>query len=276
MSKLNITGNKIFYIQAADCNLRVKSIKPDNLKNNLPPLIFLHEGLGCIEMWKDFPEKLCNVLGAYGLIYERKGYGKMADRFGRKWPYDYLVKEATIYLPAFLKACNIKNAILVGHSDGGSIALIGAAERGDMIHSIITEAAHVFVEDITTLGIKEVVDSYENKNLKEKLARYHGKNTDTIFYRWAETWLDPEYRQWNIESFMPKITCPLLVLQGEDDEYATSAQVQKIKNQVSGPVKTELVPNCGHIPHFQAGEKVLEIMKDFILKNNSTPNLLRH
>lgn len=276
MLKLNITGNKFFYIQAADCDLRVKSIKPDNLKNNLPPLIFLHEGLGCIEMWKDFPEKLCNALGAYGLIYERKGYGNMADRFGRKWPYDYLVKEATIYLPAFLKACNIKNAILVGHSDGGSIALIGAAERGDMIHSVITEAAHVFVEDITTLGIKEVVDNYENKNLKEKLARYHGKNTDTIFYRWADTWLDPEYRQWNIESFMPRITCPLLVLQGEDDEYATSAQVQKIKNQVSGPVKTKLVPNCGHIPHFQAGEKVLEIMKDFILKNNSTQNLLRH
>ncbi|MDM8537247.1 alpha/beta hydrolase [Desulfobacterales bacterium HSG17] len=265
MPNKNIADSKIFNVQAADCCLRVKRITPDNADKNLLALIFLHEGLGCIEMWKDFPEKLCKATGCIGLIYERKGYRDMADKFGRKWPHDYLVLEAAIYLPAFYKACNIDRAILVGHSDGGSIALLAAAEHEKLVHGVITEAAHIFVEDITTQGIKKVVHNYKNNDLKQKLAIYHGENTDTIFYRWADTWLDPEYRPWNIESFLSRMTCPLLVLQGEDDEYATSAQVQGIKNQVSGPVEAKLIPNCAHVPHFQAKEKVLELMKEFII-----------
>jgi len=275
MSNLNknTPDSEIFHIRAADCTLRVKRIKTDNNNKNLPPLIFIHEGLGCIEMWRNFPEKLCKATGCMGLIYERKGYGDMADRFGRKWPYDYLVQEALIYLPAIFKACDINKAVLVGHSDGGSIALIGAAEHGHLVHGVITEAAHIFVEDITTQSIKEVVYNYENNDLKQKLARYHGKNTGKIFYRWADTWLDPEYRQWNIESFLPRITCPLMVLQGEDDEYATPAQVQGIKNQVPSQVEAKLIPNCGHVPHFQAKEKVLELMKGFI--NGSCSDLIK-
>jgi len=271
MSNLNknFSENKIFKIQAADCCLRVKRIIPYNLNKNLPSLVFLHEGLGCIEMWKDFPETLCNLTNCMGLLYERKGYGDMADRFGKKWPYDYLVQEALVYLPAILEACEISRPILVGHSDGGSIALIGAAEHGNQVHGVITEAAHVFVEDITTQGIKKVVYNYENNNLKSKLVRYHKKHTDTIFYRWADTWLDPEYRHWNIESFLHKITCPLLVIQGKEDEYATSAQVQKIQNQVSARIEAKLVPYCGHVPHFQAREKILELMKRFIELNCS-------
>lgn len=259
--------NKISYIRAADCKLRIKTIKPDNINNRSPHLVFLHEGLGCIEMWKDFPEKLCNAVGCSGLIYERKGYGAMADRFEEKWPHDYLVHEVKIYLSAIFEECNIKKAVLVGHSDGGSIALIGAAELGEIVCGIITEAAHIFVEDITTLGIRQVVNQYENYDLKPRLEQYHGKHTDTIFYRWAKTWLDPGFRQWNIESFLHKITCPALVLQGRDDEYATSAQVEGIKKGISGNIKAEFIENCAHVPHFQAQEKVLELMTHFIQNN---------
>jgi pimeloyl-ACP methyl ester carboxylesterase len=257
--------SRTFHVQTAGCPLRVKRIEPEHgipLKHR-PTLVFLHEGLGCIEIWRDFPETLCESIDCSGLVYDRRGYGG-SEMFEGPWPVDYLEMESSIYLPALLTEFNIDNAILIGHSDGGTIALITAASHTNLISGIITEAAHISVEQITIDGIRKAVKAFETTSLKEKLARYHKKNTDTIFYRWADRWLSPEFQNWNIQDILPKITCPALILQGKDDEYGTAAQVMGIADRVSGPVDVKLIPNCGHVPHFQAKDTVLSEMMRFI------------
>jgi pimeloyl-ACP methyl ester carboxylesterase len=263
----NAVYTRTFYVSAAGCQLWVKRIEPEpsSLLIDRPTLVFLHEGLGCIEMWRDFPETLCKALGCYGLIYDRKGYGR-SEIFAGPWPVNYLQIESLLYLPALLKECCIDNAVLIGHSDGGTIALITAASHSNLVTGIITEAAHIFVEQPTIQGIQKTVQAFETSSFKEKLVRYHKENTETIFYRWADRWLSSAYRTWNILEDLPKITCPVLVLQGEDDEYGTRAQVEGIARQVSGPVRVKLIPDCGHTPHFQAKEAVLLEMTRFIEK----------
>lgn len=258
-------SSRTFHLRVADCRLRVKTIelRSDTVATDRPTLVFLHEGLGCIEFWRDFPEILCQATGCSGLVYDRKGYGG-SEMFEDPWPLDYLQKESLIYLPALLKECNIDPAVLIGHSDGGTIALLTAAIHGNLIRAIITEAAHIFVEELTIAGIRKVVELFETGPLKEKLARYHKENTETIFYRWADRWLSPEFLSWNIQGYLPKITCPILVLQGEDDEYGTPAQIQGIVGHVSGPAHSKLIPACGHVPHFQAKNVVLSEMTQFI------------
>jgi pimeloyl-ACP methyl ester carboxylesterase len=261
----NAVDTRSFDVSAAGCRLRVKRIEPESASVSMDPptLVFLHEGLGCTEMWRDFPETLCKSVECCGLIYDRKGYGR-SERYEGPWPVDYLQKESLLYLPALLRECSIDNTVLVGHSDGGTIALITAAAHGNLVRGIITEAAHIFVEQITIEGIRKTVQSFETTSLKEKLARYHKENTETIFYRWADRWLSSEFRNWNIQKELPKITCPVLLFQGEDDEYGTRAQIEGIAGRVSGPVRTELIPDCGHTPHFQAKDTVLSEMTRFI------------
>lgn len=256
---------RTFHVRAAGCRFRVKGIEPRTALHatSLPTLVFLHEGLGCIALWRDVPETLCASTGCPGLVYERKGYGG-SEKLDGPWSTDYLEKESLTYLPALLSACNINDAILIGHSDGGTIALIAAAVHGDSLRGIITEAAHIFVEDMTLAGIRKAVAAFETAHLKKKLSRYHQENTETIFYRWANRWLSPEFRSWNIETYLPRITCPVLVLQGEDDEYGSAAQVKGIVNQVSGPVFSKLIPHCGHVPHFQARHAVRSEILGFI------------
>jgi len=257
--------SRTFHVQTAGCQLRVKRIEPEpaTLLKNRPTLVFLHEGLGCIEIWRDFPETLCGSTGCSGLVYDRRGYGG-SEMFETPWPVDYLEIESSIYLPALLKECNIDNAVLIGHSDGGTIALITAASHRSLVRGIITEAAHIFVEQITIEGIRSAVEAFETTSLKEKFARYHKENTKTIFYRWADRWLSLEFQNWNIQDILPKITCPALILQGKDDEYGTAAQVMGIADRVSGPVDVKLIPDCGHVPHFQAKDTVLSEMTRFI------------
>lgn len=255
----------IFYADVDACRLRVKRIGPlaaATVRNN-PVLVFLHEGLGCIELWRDFPESVCVSTGCAGLVYDRKGYGG-SDAYGGPWPLDYLQQESQTYLPGLLKACEITKAVLIGHSDGGTIGLMTAAMQGEQICGVITEAAHIFVEDITLEGIRRAVRAFETTDLKDKLARYHGENTETVFRRWADRWLSPEFYDWNIKDYLPRITCPLLVLQGQGDEYGTAAQVEGIVAGVSGPVQAQLIADCGHVPHFQAKETVLAEMTRFI------------
>jgi pimeloyl-ACP methyl ester carboxylesterase len=263
LKKKNIFS-RTFHVQTAGCQLRIKRIKPEPgiLLKDRPTLVFLHEGLGCIEIWRDFPETLCESLGCSGLVYDRRGYGG-SEMFEGPWPVDYLEMESLTYLPELLKECNIDDAVLIGHSDGGTIALITAAHI-NIVRGIITEAAHIFVEQITIDGIRSAVKAFETTSLKEKFARYHKENTETIFYRWADRWLSPEFQNWNIQDILPKITCPALILQGKDDEYGTAAQVMGIADRVSGPVDVKLIPDCGHIPHFQAKDTVLSEMTRFI------------
>ncbi len=253
-----------FTIRAAGHRLHAERIEPIHATSEEPVLIFLHEGLGSIAQWKEFPVQLCLACGLSGLIYERWGFGYSEPLSGPR-NMDYLHHEGLESLPEVLEHCGVnKPPILIGHSDGGTIALIFAAAYPERPCAIITEAAHVFVEEVTLMGIRAAKQLYETTSLPQRLARYHGANTDAMFRGWCDTWLRPEFRDWNMVAELPKIIRPTLVIQGEDDEYGTPAQVESIATGVSGPAETLLIPNCSHVPHHQACDTVLAAMRRFI------------
>lgn len=246
--------------------LPVECIEPFPLLTDIPgpTLIFLHEGLGSIAQWRDFPFAVSLATHLPAVIYERWGYGN-ADPLDRPRSARYLHEEALQSLPEVLQQLQVNDAILIGHSDGGSMALIFAATWPEKVRGMITEAAHVFVEDVTTAGIREAVSIYTSTDLPQRLFKYHGANTDRAFRGWSDVWLSPAFRDWNIEEYLPGVRCPILVIQGRDDEYGTPAQVEAIVGGVSGPAEPLIIPGCGHIPHHQARERVLAEMTRFIL-----------
>lgn len=252
-----------FDLHAAGRRLHAERIEPRGSADS-PTLVFLHEGLGSISQWKDFPAQLCVCTGLPGLVYERWGFGHSEALDQARTPR-YLYYEAMDSLPEVLEHCQISNKpILIGHSDGGSIALLFAASYPDWPLGIITEAAHVFVEEITLRGIRNAVRLYETTDLPKRLAHHHGDKTESIFRGWSDIWLSSAFRDWNIEAELSKITCPSLIIQGEDDEYGTPAQVEAIARRGSGRVKSLLIPNCAHVPHHQARDRVLAEMGRFI------------
>lgn len=259
-------SRKSFQFIAAGHRLHAERIEPGSVTRGTEgtTLVFLHEGLGSVGQWRDFPSLLSEKTGLPALVYDRWGYGN-SEPFTLPRPAGYLHDEAIASLPAVLEACGIASSILVGHSDGGSIALIHAATRPEAVRAVITEAAHVFVEDVTLEGIREAVKVYASTDLGRRLARYHGDKTDLVFRGWADTWLSPEFRDWNIEEYLPGVRCPILIIQGIDDQYGTPSQVDAIRRQVSGRAVPMLV-RCGHIPHAEAKEEVLEAMAGFIRK----------
>lgn len=228
-----------------------------------PTIVFLHDSLGCIELWRDFPQKLAETTKCNILVYDRLGYGKSEPMPTSERPVNYMELEADI-LNDLLTQLKIDNLILFGHSDGATIALLTASKFPEKIKAVIVEAAHIFVEDITLKGIYEAKEAYISTNLAERLEKYHGNKVDTLFRAWTETWTRSDYRDWNIEHLLPKITCPLLFIQGEADEYGTLAQVEKTVSQVSGKAEKYIVPNVGHTPHKEASELVLDKVTEFI------------
>lgn len=228
-----------------------------------PTLVFLHDSLGCIRLWRDFPARLAAATGCPALVYDRRGYGQSAPFGGQPRGLDYLAAEAPV-LDQLLEACAIERAILFGHSDGGSIALLAAALYPGRVAAVLTEGAHVFVEDLTLAGIRAARQQYHRTNLPERLARYHGPKTDAVFRAWTDTWLQPAFRAWNIEACLLRIQCPVLVLQGEADEYGTAAQVAAIAGQVSGPARGVLLPGAAHTPHKEAPDATLHLAAEFV------------
>ncbi len=253
--------NKSLYI-----NNKNIYVEFDNTHKKRPTLVFLHDSLGCVQLWRDFPTKLAEATDCNVLIYDRLGYGKSEPMSTHKRPTNYMELEADI-LNDLLNELNIDNAILFGHSDGGTIALLTASKYPKNIKAVIVEAAHIFVEDVTLQGIYEAIETYKNTNLPERLEKYHGTKVDALFKAWTETWTRQDYRMWNIEHFLPNITCPLLFIQGENDEYGTLAQVEKTISQVSGKAEKYILPNVGHTPHKEEMENVLNKSVDFIRQN---------
>lgn len=231
-----------------------------------PYLVFLHEGLGCTAMWKDFPQRLCAITGCPGLLYDRLGYGN-SDALQYKRDLNYLQRYALDELPQVLaQLIPQRPYIVIGHSDGGSIALLHAAQQPDLLHGIVTEAAHVFVEDITLAGIRVADAAYAAGKLRG-LSKYHGDKTEQIFKAWSETWLMPAFADWNMEAALPSITCPALILQGAGDQYGSRRQVDAIVAGIAGiagPARMQLIDDCGHSPHQEQTEVVLQLMQDFI------------
>ncbi|WP_136809853.1 alpha/beta fold hydrolase [Desulfosediminicola flagellatus] len=232
-------------------------------QQNKPYLVFLHEGLGSVALWKDFPASLCTATGHPGLVYDRLGHGKSSS-LEHKRSIRYMHECALQELPLLLKMLiPEKDYILIGHSDGGSISLIYGAEHPARLKGIITEAAHVFVEQETLAGIHDAVAAWDKGQLAG-LHKYHGSKTVTLFNAWAETWLAEWFRNWSIDELLPRLQVPLLVLQGADDQYGTKKQVNTIVSSASGEAWGEMVPNCGHTPHLEAQPFVLDRMAQFI------------
>ncbi|MDL2231280.1 alpha/beta hydrolase [Porphyromonadaceae bacterium OttesenSCG-928-L07] len=227
-----------------------------------PTIVFLHESFGCIDHWKNFPFDMGEAAQCNVVVYDRQGYGKSTPFTITERDKDYLEKEADV-LHKVLNLLNIKDAVLFGHSDGGSIALIAAAKYPEGIRAVITEGAHVFVEEITLAGIRQAIVFYQEGKLKNALAKYHGDKTDMVFKLWAETWLSERFCDWNIECFLPQISCPVLVVQGDHDEYGTVEQVNSILNHSSGRSE-KFMPDAGHTPHREKADELIEAVVKFL------------
>lgn len=231
-----------------------------------PVLVFLHEGLGSAEQWRGFPELLSEQTQCAVLIYDRYGYGKSEACSGER-PADFLKKEAFEYLPALLEACGIdEKIILFGHSDGGTIALLYASKYTDKTLALITEADHVLCEDITSQGVKDVAQLYNAGALKKFLQRFHGDNTESMFRSWFNYWNNDEIRHWHILDALPQITCPVLIIQGKNDNYGSVRQINEKMTHLGGHIDALYIANCGHVPHAEALDMVLDISSKFILR----------
>jgi pimeloyl-ACP methyl ester carboxylesterase len=211
-------------------------------------MVFLHEGLGSVSLWRDYPDQLCKQLNMRGLVYSRPGYGKSTARKPQEeWGVDFMHQQAREVLPALLKQLQIQQPWLFGHSDGGSIALLYAAHFPQLLAGAIVLAPHIMVEDISISSIQAARIAYEEQGLRERLARHH-HDPDSAFYGWNGIWLDPAFRAWNITAELSSIQCPLLALQGLEDEYGSMQQIHGIRDQVSHTTLLELAA-CGHSPH---------------------------
>ena len=228
---------------------------------NTPTLVLLHEGLGCVAMWRDFPQKLAAATGCRTVVFSRAGYGH-SEAYAEPRTPCYMHHEGEVMLPAFLDALGIERPVLVGHSDGGSIALIFAGAFPQRPLGVAVMAPHEFVEDITLAGIRAARGVWESSDWPQKLARYH-HDAPRVFSDWNDTWLSPAFRDWNIEAYLPRIACPVLALQGEDDEYATMRQIEVIGEVVPGTEVLKL-PACGHSPQRDQEAAVLSALAAFV------------
>ena len=226
-----------------------------------PTIVMLHEGLGSVALWKQFPERLASQTGCGVLVYSRYGNGR-SDILREKRPVEYMHHEGEVVLPELLDKLDIVRPILLGHSDGGSIALIFAGKYPERPRALILEAPHVFVEDLSVASISQAKDQYQTTNMRPKLARYH-EHVDATFWGWNDIWLDPQFRSWNIEEYLPAIRCPILCIQGEEDEYGTIAQLKAIKARVQA-TEILMLPDCKHSPHRDQAEATLERMAEFV------------
>jgi pimeloyl-ACP methyl ester carboxylesterase len=198
-------------------------------------------------------------------MYDRWGYGLSEPMYNYERPKKYLTLEADV-LNSLLDHLKIENVILFGRSDGASIALIAASKYASKIEAVVSEAAHVFVESITLKGIASAIEAYYTTNLKERLEKYHGDKVETIFMAWTKTWTDENFRDWNIEDFLPSITCPILIIQGDKDEYGTINQVNAIEKKVGSIAKKLSIPDCGHTPHKENPKIIIENVSAFLLE----------
>ena len=231
----------------------------------LPTLLLLHEGLGCVAMWRDFPAKLAAATACRVVVWSRPGYGG-SQPYPEERKKGYMHREAEESLPALIAALHIERPLLVGHSDGGSIALIFAGVFPDVPLGIAVLAPHEFVEEVTLAGIRAARSIWESTDWPTKLGRYH-LDAARVFAEWNDTWLSPLFRDWNIEQYLPKIRCPVLAIQGEDDEYATMRQIEVIAEQVPGTQLLKL-PNCGHTPQRDQEAAVLAALLAFVDRVN--------
>ena len=240
-----------------------------------PLIVFLHEGLGSVSMWRGFPQRLCEAAHCRGLVYSRPGYGRSTPRAAEEsWGTDFMHRQALEVLPALLQALRIdasKNRPwLFGHSDGGSIALLFAAHFRQQVAGTIVLAPHIEVEDVAVASIAQARQAYQDTNLRSRLARHHD-DPDSAFWGWNDIWLQPQFRHWSITAEISTIACPLLAVQGLDDEYGTLEQIRSIARRVPQTQLLEL-PDCGHSPHRDQPDALITAATAFIQQQTGDKN----
>jgi pimeloyl-ACP methyl ester carboxylesterase len=249
------------HVVADGHRLRVRWFAPRRRSDD-DVIVLLHQGLGSVSQWRAFPQALsatgCAVVG-----YDRWGHGS-SDALTLPRGRDFLDAEAQRALPDVLQALGIERPILYGHSDGGTIALMFAAAYPDRPRAVISEAAHVFSEADSSGGLRQVVEEYRQGDLRARLAKHHGDNVDAMFEGWAGFWLRPDMRGWRMTDRLPAIRCPVLVVQGQDDDHGTLAQAETIAALAGGAVETFIVPGCGHAPHLEATDAVSARAGEFV------------
>jgi pimeloyl-ACP methyl ester carboxylesterase len=228
-----------------------------------PTIVFLHEGLGSISQWRGFPAELSSRLGCGALVYNRCGHGRSDAPNGPRTTR-FMHEEAITVLPRLVDMFEIRRPVVVGHSDGASIALIFAGSGAGDPFGLILEAPHVFVEDVTVNRIAELRDLYRTTDLRTRLARHHGANVDTLFESWTDVWLRPQFRRWNIEQYLPDVTCPTLIIQGKQDEYGTDRHVNALLSTLGGRCEGVMLEQCGHSPHIDQRATVSDLIVRFV------------
>lgn len=232
--------------------------------DEVPTAVLLHEGLGCTAMWRDFPEQLARASGLGVFVYSRQGYGGSSPCELPR-PLTYMHHEAIEVLPKLLDAIGFQHGLLVGHSDGASIAAIHGGAVGDpRIQGMVLMAPHFFTEDMGIAAIAETGETFEATDLRERLRKYHGDNVDCAFWGWQQAWLDPRFRKWDLREYLPGITVPVMVLQGLNDQYGTAAQVSAIEELCGGEFESLFLENCAHTPFREQPEQTLTATARFI------------
>jgi pimeloyl-ACP methyl ester carboxylesterase len=224
--------------------------------------VFLHEGLGCLDLWRSVPEALAEGAGRRALVYSRAGYGR-SEPATLPRAVDYMHHEGLVVLPGLLLQLGVSRPVLIGHSDGASIAVIAAGAHAVVPSALVLVAPHVFVEDRSIEGIEAARTTYAESDLRSRMAKYH-RDPDATFWGWNDVWLSRQFRAWNIEDYLLDITCPILVVQGDADDYGTLAQVEAVAAGSAGVVERVVVAGCGHSPHLERPDVVLPAITEFV------------
>jgi len=249
-------------IGAADLEYRWIGPRPDAA----PTLVLLHEGLGAITIWRDFPERLAELTGCGVFVYARQGYGRSSP-CALPRPLDYMTREAVDVVSPLLDAIGLRKGALVGHSDGGSIAAIHGGRFNDpRIAALVLMAPHFFTEEVCVAAIAEANSAYDTTGLRASLERHHGDNVDCAFRGWADSWLHPDFLKWDIRDDLAKVEAPTLVIQGKNDQYGTVAQVDAVRELAKGPVEAVLLDDCGHSPFRDQPDATLAATADFLMR----------
>ena len=254
---------QLFPLEVQGRSLEVQRIAGANPAS--PTIVFLHEGLGSVSAWRDFPQSVASRTGCSATVYSRYGYGN-SEVFCGERSVRYLHDEALLALPELLEKLDIANPILLGHSDGASIAILYAgafAASARRPRALILLAPHVFVEDLTIEGIAAAKAAFHSTNLVEKLGRHH-RDAAATFWSWNRIWLKPEFRSWNIEEYLGGISCPVMAIQGGDDPYGTIAQLEALERAIPNRPQRLLLQNCRHSPHRDQPDRTLDAIADFI------------
>ncbi|MBD5801979.1 Haloalkane dehalogenase [Azoarcus sp. Aa7] len=251
MKQVLVAGKRLEYV-------RLPSAHP---REGAPAIVFLHEGLGSVSMWRDFPQKVADATGCEAIVYSRAGYGR-SDPAELPRTTRYMHDEGLTVLPALLDALQLDRPILLGHSDGGSIALICAGGTDTPLAGVVLMAPHVLVEDISVDSIAKAKVAWQTTDLAARLGKYHA-DVEAAFWGWNDIWLHPDFRAWNIEEYVPSIACPVLAIQGEDDEYGTMDQIDRIAAQARDVDLVKLA-DCRHSPHKDQPAAVIEAVGEFV------------